>query len=140
MSVLGVQQGRLSPRKARSPYTLHPSVAYVQALLDTLEEGTGKSLAAWLRLLRPQGPKDERRRRDWLKAQGLGHGQASLVAERSMPAKPSGFDTTAAGYLASAMGYVERQYAGKKAPCAPCTSWRWRQASPPAPRPGPAPA
>jgi Domain of unknown function (DUF5655)/Domain of unknown function (DUF4287) len=105
--------------KAKSPYSLHPAVAYVQAIFDNLEENTGQSLEAWLRLLAAKGPKDAQKRRDWLKAQGLGSNQASLVADRSLDKKANGFDTTAKGYLASASGYVERQYAGKKAPLRP---------------------
>jgi hypothetical protein len=105
--------------KASSLYAVHPSVAYVQAILDNLEDSTGKDMKGWLRLLEAKGPKDETRRRDWLKSQGLGGTQASLVAERSVGRKANAFADTAAGYLASAEGYVEQQYAGKKAPLRP---------------------
>ena len=104
---------------AQSPYALHPSVAYVQAIVDNLEANTGKPFEAWVRLVKAQGPKDVKRRRDWLKAQGLGGSQASLVAERSAGVKTNGFADTPEGYLAAATGYVERQYAGKKAPLRP---------------------
>ena len=104
---------------AQSPYALHPSVAYVQAIVDKLEANTGKPFEAWVRLVKAQGPKDVKRRRDWLKAQGLGGSQASLVAERSAGVKTNGFAHTPEGYLAAATGYVERQYAGKKAPLRP---------------------
>ncbi len=96
-------------------YALHPSVAYVQAILDNLEANTGRPLQAWLALVKAKGPTDVKRRRDWLKAQGLGASQASLVAERSAGGKPNGFATTSEGYLAAAAEYVERQYAGKRA-------------------------
>jgi hypothetical protein len=104
---------------AQSPYALHPSVAYVQAIVDNLEANTGRPLEAWVRLVRAKGPKDVKRRRDWLKAQGLGTSQAALVAERSAGVKTNGFADTPEGYLAAATGYVERQYAGKKAPLRP---------------------
>jgi hypothetical protein len=100
--------------KAKSPYSLHPSVAYVQAIIDNLEANTGKSLQGWLRLLKAKGPKETKPRRDWLKAQGLGSNQASLVEERARGEKARGFADTAEGYLASATEYVERQYAGQK--------------------------
>jgi len=109
----------MKAKRPASPYALHPAVASVQSILDNLEGNTGKRLEAWLRLLAAKGPKDATKRRDWLKAQGLGNTQASLVAERSTPNKARGFADTAEGYLASAAEYVERQYAGKKAPLRP---------------------
>jgi hypothetical protein len=104
---------------AKSPYSLHPSVAYVRAIIDNLEANTGKSLAGWLRLLKAKGPKDAKKRRDWLKAQGLGSNQASLVTERASGGKANAFADTKEGYLAAATGYVERQYSGEKAPLRP---------------------
>ncbi len=104
---------------ARSPYAVHPAVAYVQAILANLESTSGKSLEAWLRLVQAKGPKDVAQRRTWLKAQGLGTNQAALVAERSVGQKAMAFDDTEAGYLRAAEGYVERQYAGKKAALRP---------------------
>jgi Domain of unknown function (DUF5655) len=101
--------------KAKSPYTVHPSVAYVQAILDNLEPSTGKDAEGWLRLLKAKGPKDETRRRDWLKSQGLGSTQASLLSHRSVGQPANAFADTVEGYLASAERYVEQQYAGKKA-------------------------
>jgi hypothetical protein len=103
----------------KSPYALHPSVAYVQTVLDNLEAKTGKTLQGWVRLLKAKGPKDAGLHQAWLKAQGLGSNQAGLVAEHTGGAKPNGFATTAEGYLAAADGYVARQYAGKKAALRP---------------------
>lgn len=102
-----------------SRYAVHPAVAYVQAIVDNLESNTGKSFEAWLRLLKAKGPKALAERRAWLKAQGLGSHQASLIAERSLGAASHGFALTAEDYLASAPAYVERQYAGKKAALRP---------------------
>jgi hypothetical protein len=104
--------------KARH-YAVHPSVAYVQAIVDNLEKHTGKTLEAWVRHLKARGPKEATRRRDWLKAQGLGTSQASLVAERALGRKANAFADTESGYLASVQGYVERQYSGKKAALRP---------------------
>ena len=105
--------------EAKHPYALHPSVAYVQAIVDNLETLTGKTLEGWVRHLKAKGPKEKKKRLEWLKAQGLGGTQASLVAERAEGRKPNAFADTAEGYLAAAEGYVERQYAGKKAALRP---------------------
>jgi len=104
---------------ARSPYAVHPAVAHVQAILANLESTTGKSLEAWVRLVRANGPTEVKERRTWLKAQGLGHHQAALVAERSVGQKAMAFDDTEAGYLRAAEGYVAHQYAGNKAALRP---------------------
>lgn len=104
---------------AQSPYSLHPSVAYVQSILDNLEASTGKPLSAWLKLLKAKGPKDEKRHAAFLKAQGLGGNQASLVAARAAGEKANTFADTKEGYLAAAPDYVERQYSGKRAPLRP---------------------
>ena len=72
------------PKAAASPYSVHPSVAYVQAILGNLEKNTGKDLDAWVALLIGSGLPEEKARRAWLKEQGLGGTQAGFVAERSM--------------------------------------------------------
>lgn len=105
--------------QAHTPYSVHPSVAYLQALLANLEARTGLSAEGWVRLVQAKGPKGFKLRREWLKAQGLGGNQAALVAERSVEGKASAMDDTAEGYLQSAGGYVERQYEGKKAALRP---------------------
>ncbi len=104
---------------ARGLYCVHPAVAYVQTILANLESTSGKPLAAWVHLVQAKGPKDVALRRTWLKAQGLGTNQAALVAERSVGQKAMAFDDTAAGYLRAAEGYVQRQYAGRKAALRP---------------------
>jgi hypothetical protein len=105
--------------RAASPYSLHPSVAHVQTIVDNLEATSGKALAGWLRLLKAKGPKDAARRAAWLKAQGLGSQQAALVAARALGEKANTFADTPEGYLRAASVYVERQYAGKKAALRP---------------------
>ena len=97
------------------PYSVHPSVAYVQAILRNLEANTGKDLDGWLKVLKAQGPKDPKAQVAWLKERGLGGTQAGFVAERSKGVSGHAFDDTLEGYLALAPGYVERQYGGKRA-------------------------
>lgn len=100
---------------SNTPYDLHPSVAYVQAVLANLAAKTGRDLEAWVRLTRTEAPEEPKGRLAWLKAQGLGATQAGLVAQR-LSAKPGhAFDDTPEGYLAAAPGYVDAQYAGRKA-------------------------
>ena len=101
------------PRSAPSPYAVHPSVAYVQAILRNLERNTGRDLEAWVAVAKASGP-DEQTRREWLKAQGLGASQARFVAERSLGQSAHAFDDTPEGYLTMAPTYVDQQYAGKK--------------------------
>jgi len=101
--------------KAPGPYDLHPSVAFVQAILSNLEARTGRGLEAWIALARKEAPPDAKGRIAWLKAQGLGGNQAGLVAQRAGSEPGHAFDDTPEGYLAAAPGYVDAQYAGRKA-------------------------
>jgi hypothetical protein len=106
-------------RQSGPPYAVHPSVAYVQAILGNLEKLTGRNLDGWVAAVKRQGPADLPGRRAWLKAEGLGSTQAWFVAERSLGASAHAFDDTAEGYLALAPQYVDRQYAGRKAALRP---------------------
>ena len=105
--------------KSRSPYDLHPSVAYLQAILANFPARTGRSLEAWTALLMAQGPGEPKARQAWLKSQGLGTQQAQLVLQRLAPAGHGAFDDTPEGYLAAAPGSVDSQYSGKKAALRP---------------------
>ena len=100
----------------QAPYDLHPSVAYVQAILGNFKAKTGHTLEEWVALLRREQPGDPK---GWLKAQGLGTNQAGFVLQRAGAAPGHAFDDTPEGYLAAAPGYVEAQYSGKKAPLRP---------------------
>ena len=100
-------------------YDLHPSVAHVQAILANLKARTGLDLEAWVARVKAEGPDEEKARRAWFKAQGLGGNQAWFLAERSMGASAHAFDDTPEGYLAAAPGYVSQQYSGRKAVFAP---------------------
>ncbi len=99
-------------KRASTTYDLHPSVAYVQAVIANFQAKTGRSLEAWVALLRQEKPADAKA---WLKAQGLGTNQAAFVLQRSGAAPGHAFDDSPEGYLAAAPGYVAAQYSGKKA-------------------------
>lgn len=107
-----------SPRSSAA-YDLHPSVAYLQSILANFEAKTGRAVQAWVDLARVQGPAEPKPLVAWLKAQGLGTNQASLVAQRVGARPGHAFDDTPEGYLAAAPGYVDAQYGGKKAALRP---------------------
>lgn len=99
-----------------APYDVHPSVAYVQALLANLQAKTGHSLEEWVALLRREQPADPKA---WLKARGLGTNQAGFLLQRAGLVPGHAFDDTPEGYLAAAPRHVEAQYCGRKAPLRP---------------------
>jgi hypothetical protein len=98
--------------KSESLYGVHPSVAMVQKWLAELKEETGRSMEEWLALVKKEGPKDEKSRREWLKTKHkLGTNKASWIAER---AEGKGWEDTPEAYMKAALQYVEEQYAGPK--------------------------
>ncbi|HJV89390.1 MAG TPA: DUF5655 domain-containing protein [Holophagaceae bacterium] len=97
-------------------FDLHPSVAYVQSIIDNLPTKTGKDLGAWVKLAKGSKLQEAKDLNAWLKAQGLGGTQAGIVTERALARAGHAFDDSPAGYLAAAPGYVDAQYAGKRAP------------------------
>ena len=98
--------------KSKTIYGVHPSVAMVQKWLAELKEETGRSMEEWLALVRKEGPKDEKSRREWLKSKHrLGTNKASWIAERS---EGKGWEDTPEAYLKAAVQYVEEQYEGPK--------------------------
>jgi len=99
-----------------APYDLHPSVAYVQAILANFKTKTGHTIEEWVALLHREQPADPK---GWLKTRGLGTNQAGFVLQRAGAAPGHAFDDTPEGYLAAAPGYVATQYGGKKAPLRP---------------------
>ncbi len=100
------------PRK--SLYSVHPSVAYAQAIINNLPEKTGKSIDEWVRLIKKSGPKGEKERRDWLKKEyQLGGTTVAMIAARAEGKGAE--DTDGAAYLKAASGYVENMYAAKPA-------------------------
>ncbi len=101
-----------------SPYSVHPSIRYAQAVVAGMKDKTGRSIDEWIALVRKSGPKDDAARVAWLKAEHkLGTNYASWVAERA--AGRGQDDTDADAYLRSAPRWVEAMYSGKKAALRP---------------------
>lgn len=107
------------PPRSSAAFEVHPSVAYVQAVLANFREKTGRTVDEWVVLARARELPDAKALLAWLKTQGLGGTQASFVAQRAATAPGHAFDDTPEGYLAAAPGYVEAQYGGKKAALRP---------------------
>lgn len=81
-------------------YSVHPSVAYLHAILANLPQKTGRSIDEWLRLVQGSGSGSEKERRDWLRTEfKLGGTTAMIIAERAEE---------------TAEEYVEAMYAGPK--------------------------
>ena len=99
--------------KTKSIYGVHPGVAMTQKWISELKQKTGRSLAEWLRLVKKEGPPDEKQRRNWLKTKfGLGTNYAWWLAERSVGKGEEMGDADA--YLKAAERYVDEMFAGKK--------------------------
>ncbi len=96
-----------------SLYDAHPSLAMVQKWLAALKEKTGRSMEEWIALVKKEGPRDEKSRREWLKTKHkMGTNSASWIAER---AEGKGWEEdTPEAYMKAAVRYVEEQYAGPK--------------------------
>lgn len=102
----------MASRKPASIYSVHPSVAYVQAIVTNLPEKTGKSIDDWLRDVKKQKFADEKACVSWLKSEcKLGGTTAAMIAHRAFG---KGDDETPEGYLKAAPRYVAEMYAGPK--------------------------
>ena len=100
--------------KTKTLYSPHPSVTMVQKWVGELKQKTGRSLDEWIRLIKKNGPKDEKSRREWLKSEhGLGTNSAWWLAERA--AGTATIDEDPDAYLKAAAGYVEKMFSGSKA-------------------------
>jgi len=55
------------PAKTTSLYGVPPGVAMVQKWVAELKEKTRRSMEEWITLVKTEGPKDEKSRREWLK-------------------------------------------------------------------------
>ena len=94
-------------------YSVHPGVVMVQKWVETLPEKTGRSLDEWIALIQKSGPKTEKERRDWLKANyKLGTNSAWWLAERAEGKGSEDGDPES--YLQTAEKYVEEMFAGPK--------------------------
>lgn len=102
----------------KSPYSVHPGVAAMRKWIAELEQKTGRSLEAWIALVKKEGPKDEKARGEWLKSKHkLGTNSAWCIAEQ---AEGRGGEEVDPGlYLKAAAQYVEEQYTGDKAKLRP---------------------
>ena len=100
-----------------NPYSVHPAIAYTQAIISNLQLKTGRSLEEWIAQVKRKGPKGEKAIQEWLKDNGLGATQAWIVAERASLTDPTHafLEDTPDGYLKVAESYVAAMYAGKKA-------------------------
>jgi hypothetical protein len=85
----------------------------VQKWAAELKAKTGRTLEEWIAVVKKEGPKDEKSRREWLKTKHkFGTNGAWWIAERA-DGKGAEEDTPE-GYLKTAVVYVEEQYAGAK--------------------------
>jgi Domain of unknown function (DUF5655)/Domain of unknown function (DUF4287) len=101
-----------------SPYGVHPGVMMVQNWRATLPEKTGRSLDQWVALVKAEGPATEKERRAWLKDRfQLGTNTAWWIAERRA-GKGAEIDDPET-YLATAAGWVDAMFGGKKKPLRP---------------------
>ena len=67
--------------KNQSPYDVHPGVVMMQKWVTQMKEKTGRSLDEWIALVKKEGPKDEKERREWLKNKhNLGTNSAWWIA------------------------------------------------------------
>lgn len=99
---------------SRNIYGVHPGVEMVQKWVAGLQETTGRTLEQWIALVKKQGPKGEKERRDWLKSEHkFGTNSAWWIAERAEG--KGGNEDTPESYLQAASGYVEGMFAGGKA-------------------------
>jgi hypothetical protein len=96
-----------------SLYDVHPGVAMVQKWVAELKDKTGRTLEEWIALVKKEGPKDEKTRREWLKTKHkFGTNSARWIAE-SADGKDGEEDSPEA-YLKTAVVFVEGQYTGAK--------------------------
>src|SRR5271155_2878454 len=98
---------------AASLYDVHPGVAMVQKWVAELKGKTGRSLEEWIAFAKKEGPKEDKARREWLKAKHkLGTNSAWWISDR-VDGKGAEEDSPEA-YLKTAGAYVEEQYTGTK--------------------------
>lgn len=98
---------------SKSIYSVHPGVAMTQKWIAELKAKTGRSLEEWMTFIKKKGPKDEKARREWLKAEhGLGTNSAWWLAERADGKGTEVGDPDE--YLTAAEGYVDTMFSGAK--------------------------
>lgn len=98
---------------AKSLYSVHPSIAYVQNIIARFKTKTGRTIDEWIALVKKEGPKTEAQRRVWLKdTHKLGTNYAWWIAERAEGKGEEDGDPDS--YLRKAPEYVAEMYAGKR--------------------------
>jgi hypothetical protein len=104
--------------ETKSLYSVHPGVLMTQKWVSTLKDKTGRSLDAWLAVVKESGPKTEKEQREWLKQEfKLGTNSAWWIAERAAGKVDETGDPET--YLHAAEQYVEKMFSGKKADLRP---------------------
>jgi len=103
-----------SGTNTKSRWGVHPGVAYYQAGLANLKTRTGYTMEEWVALVRIEGPKGDKERRDWLqKAHKLSQPVAWQVVEWATNGPDP--EATEEGYLTAADSYVREMFAPKPA-------------------------
>lgn len=98
-------------KKESGSFDRHPGLDWGQAVIDSLEARTGKTLEAWVRLLKQQKLADKAARIAWLRSEhGLGIPTATAIAmqaagESLLDYRPD--------------DYIEKMFSGKKAALRP---------------------
>ena len=102
-----------SKSKKKSIFSVHPSIAYAQAVVANMKAKTGRSLEEWIKFVKTDGPKDEVAQREWLKKEHkLGTNYAWWIAGRVHGKGED--DTDPQAYLRSAEKYVQDMFSGKR--------------------------
>ena len=97
----------------KTVYSVHPGVLMTQKWVGELKQKTGRSLEEWLKLIKKEGPPEEKERRNWLREKhGLNTMIATWLAERSFGKGVEMADPDL--YLQAAERDVEKMFAGGK--------------------------
>jgi hypothetical protein len=87
----------------------------MQDWIATVKAKTGRTLQEWLRLIKKEGPQDEKACRVWLKEHyGLGTNSAWWLVERAVGNKLGLADDDPESYLKAAPEYVNAMFEGGK--------------------------
>jgi hypothetical protein len=101
------------PKKRKTIYSVHPSIAYAQAVVANMKAKTGRSLEEWIDFTKKNGPKDEASQREWLKkGHKLGTNYSWWIAGRVHGKGED--DTDPDAYLRSAEKNVQEMFSGKR--------------------------
>ena len=95
-------------------YDPHPGVAMVRNWIDTLKDKTGRTLDEWVDLVRKEGPKTTKERKEWLKKEyGLGTNSAWWIVDHA-EGKPDLEEGDPKIYIQRAAEYVDAIFSGSK--------------------------